>query len=294
VVYLVPDSIEEALHLLKSYQGQARIVAGATDVMPELRQQKITPHALIDITRIPELARIHVGDDFVEIGAAVTFAEITKSVYLQQHVHALVEAAGSVGAAGIQNAATWAGNIVQAMPAADGAIVAMALEAEARVAGCNDAGVRWRPVASLFRGPGRSHIDSSCQLITHLRFARPQPDQGTAWRRLGRRPSLVLPILNCAVRLFLEPGGERIQRAVLALGPVAPHPFRAGDTEAFLRGQSPSRQIFLEAGRIAQTECEPRSSIMRASRDYRLAIIPTMVADALKLAAGRAGVGVGT
>jgi CO/xanthine dehydrogenase FAD-binding subunit len=201
-------------------------------------------------------------------------------------VHALADAARSVGAVAIQNAATWAGNVVQAMPAADGAIAAIALEAQARVVDAG--GTAWRSVESLFLGPGVSAVDPSRQLITHVRFPRPHSPWGTAWNRVGRRPSLVLPILNCAVKLSLDPGGERIAHACIALGPVAPRPFRAREAETFLKGQSPGAESFARAARMAQEESNPRSSVMRASREYRLAVLPGLVSDALAVAAERA------
>ncbi len=284
--YLIPGSIEEAIHLLETHRGQARLIAGGTDVLPDIRQGKRNPRCLVDITRIPELKQIEVTDTFVKVGAAVTFAEIKDSPFLNQHMHALADAARSVGAIGIQTAATWVGNIVQAMPAADGAIVALALEAEAHIA--DGHGAEWRPVEALFRGPGVSAIDPTRQLVTHIRFPRPSGPWGTAWQRIGRRPSLVLPILNCAVKLSMRPDGARVERATVALGPVAPRPFRARQAEAFLQGQAPAKDVFAQAARIAREEANPRSSLMRASRDYRLAVIPTLVSDALSVAAERA------
>ena len=282
--YLFPSSVEEALELLRGHRGEARIIAGGTDLMVKFGEGKPGPRCLVDITRIPDLDQIEVMEDFVTVGAAVTFSALKASPFLQHHVHALVEAAGSVGAVGIQTVATWAGNIVQAMPAADGAIVAIALEAEARVV--DGEGTRWRPVESLFRGPGQSVIDSTSQILTGLRFPIPRTRWGTAWGRVGRRESLVLPILNCAARLLFA--DSRIQVATIALGPVAPCPFRARQAEAFLLGQSPTADVLEQAGRIARDESDPRSSIMRASREYRLAIVPSLVYNALGTAAERA------
>jgi CO/xanthine dehydrogenase FAD-binding subunit len=288
--YLMPTSVEQAIDLLERCRGEARVIAGGTDVMPGIRKRKIQPRCLVDITRIPGLDQIETGGDFVTVGAAVTFAAIRDSAFLNRHVHALVEAARSVGTLAIQAAATWAGNIVQAMPAADGAIVAVALEAEARVA--DRGGVEWRRVESLFAGPGVSAVDPSRQLITHVRFPVYRPSSkftwGTDWRRVGRRPSLVLPVLNCAVKLCLSPDGTWVRRACIALGPVAPRPFRARRAEAFLKGQAPTGAVFAQAAHIAQGESNPRSSRMRASREYRLAVIPPLVGDGLALAAERA------
>jgi CO/xanthine dehydrogenase FAD-binding subunit len=293
VEYLFPRSVEEAIRFLENAAGCGRIIAGGTDLLADIRKNKIRPHCLVDITRIRDLAQIRVTNEYVEIGAAVTFATIKDSPFLNRHAQALTDAARSVGALAIQNAATWVGNLVQAMPAADGAIVALALEAEACVVDGN--GPQWRPVESLFLGPGASAIDPTRQLITHLRFFRPSVSTGTAWRRAGRRPSLILPTLNCAVKLCLEatiewtacvPAG--IESATIALGPVAPHPFRARQAEAFLRGKPPTADVFEQAAHMARQEANPRDSVVRASRAYRLAILPTLVLDALVTAAQRA------
>jgi carbon-monoxide dehydrogenase medium subunit len=304
VEYVFPSSVEEVMGLLDSHAGEARIIAGGTDLLPDLRkgnlQGKLCPRCLVDITRIPDLGQIRVTEHFVEVGAAVTFAAIRDSAFLNQQVHALAEAAGCVGAEAIQNAATWVGNVMQAMPAADGAIVALALDAEARVlerarseAAHGNASVHlgeavWRPVESLFRGPGVSSLDPTRQFVTHVRFPLPSGRWGTAWGRIGRRPSLVLPILNCAVRLCLDARGEQIETARIALGPVAPCPYRARGAEAYLEGRSPVAASFAQAACLVQEEANPRDSITRASRAYRLAIIPPMVEAALEAAAQRA------
>jgi carbon-monoxide dehydrogenase medium subunit len=286
--YTYPRSIAEALQYLATHDGRAQVIAGGTDVLPGIRKGSIAPRCLVDITRIPILNEIDVGSDVVTIGAAVTFATIREHPFLRKHVHALVDAARCVGAGAIQNAATWVGNIVQAMPAADGSIVAIALDAEARIA--DDEGARWRHVESLFVGPGVSAIDPTRQLVTHIRFPRPGANVGTAWRRVGRRSALVLPILNCAVRLSIDEdtGDPTVARAAIALGPVAPHPFRAHKAEAFLQGRALTEDALADAGRVAQEEANPRTSVMRASRQYRLAIIPSLVGEALAEAARRA------
>ncbi len=285
--YCYPTSVEEALANLEAHDSEARIIAGGTDVLPDMRRGKIAPRCLVDVTRIPGMGQIEVSDEFVTVGAAVTFAALAEHAFLRQQVHALVDAAQSVGAAAIQNAATWVGNIVQAMPAADGAIVALALDAEARIA--DREGACWHPVESLFEGPGVSAVDPTRQIVTDVRFPCPDANTGTAWRRVGRRSALVLPILNCAVRLQLDGHSDdaRVKQAAIALGPVAPRPTRARKAEAHLIGRPPTEETFAEAGRIARGEANPRTSVMRASREYRLDIIPVLVSEALSEASER-------
>jgi carbon-monoxide dehydrogenase medium subunit len=284
VDYFSPASVEEALGLLAAHPQRAMIIAGGTDLLPDLRKGKKQPQVLVNITCIPGLDQIWIEAGYIMVGAAVTFSVIKDHPMFRRQVHALAEAACSVGAPGIQSAATWVGNLVQAMPAADGAVIALALEAEALVVSQNQA--IWQPVEKLFLSPGRSAIDSSCQIITRLRFPIPDGTWGTAWQRIGRRTALTLPILNCAVKLVLDDG--RILRAVVALGPVAPRPFRAKATETFLISKPPTPEVFAEAGRLAQSESDPRNNVLRASREYRLAVIPVLIRRALTSASMRA------
>jgi carbon-monoxide dehydrogenase medium subunit len=279
--YLYPKSVEEAVRSLGAHGGRAQLIAGGTDVLPDIRRGRIAPDCLVDITCIPILHEIDVADDFVTIGAAVTFAMIREHPFLRSHVHALVDAACSVGAGAIQETATWVGNIMQAMPASDGSIVAIALDAEAQIA--EEGGTRWQPIESLFRGPGISAVDPTRQMVTCIRFARPGLNTGTAWRRVGRRSALALPILNCAVKLQIDACacGLVVHQSTIALGPVAPRPFRARQAETFLNGQPLTQDSLAKAGLVAQAESNPRSSALRASREYRLALIPTLVSEAL-------------
>jgi CO/xanthine dehydrogenase FAD-binding subunit len=284
--YLYPGTIEEAVGILAKQAGCARIIAGGTDLMLEMHKGRQAPACLVDITRISGLDRIEVGGDWVTVGAAVTFGMLQEHPFLRDHVPALVEAARSVGARPIQMMATWAGNIAQAMPAADGGIVAVALRAEACVVDQN--GARWAQVESLYRSAKTSALDSTRQMISYLRFPAPGSGWGCAWVRAGRRPSLTLPILNCAATVQLAPDGKVLAAATLALGPVAALPFRARKAEAFLTGQPLAAETWLQAAEIAQSECHPRSNPLRASREYREALIPVMVQAAFKQAVERA------
>jgi CO/xanthine dehydrogenase FAD-binding subunit len=284
--YLFPATVEDAVQALESWKGEARVIAGGTDLMLDLEKNKINPRCFVSTDRIHGLDEIKVENDFIVIGSAVTFANIKDHPYINQHVNVLADAARSVGSLSIQNEATLAGNIVNAMPAADGVMATVALEAEAYLVDVEHAG--WKPVESLFLGPGASSIDPTRQLVTRIRFSRCENLRGTAWYRLGRRPSLTLPILNCAVNIFLDESGLTIKQARIALGPVAPRPFRAREAEQFLEGRPITDENLKQAAQIAQKETNPRGNILRASRNYRLATIPVIVEIALSTAVQRA------
>jgi CO/xanthine dehydrogenase FAD-binding subunit len=284
--YENPSSVTEALSLLAKYDGQAQIIAGGTDLIIELQEGQHSVECLVDVTRIPGLDRIERQGDWIVLGANVTFRQIKDSPLLQEQARVLSEAAATVGALQIQTVATLAGNVVSALPAADGCVALVALDAQAQVVDGN--GQAWRPIGELFLGPGRSAVDPARQMLTAIRFPAPGPRQGSAWERIGRRRALVLPILNCAISIALGPDRQRFEWARIGLGPVAPVPFRARETEAFLAGRPASDETFLQAAEMAAGEAQPRTSILRASREYRLEVLRVLLRRGLARAVAQA------
>lgn len=283
--YEMATSIEDALNILARCDGQAQIIAGGTDLVIELQEGKHHVDCLVDVTRIPGLDRIEEQDGQILVGANVTFRQIKESALMRQRARVLAEAAATVGALQIQTTATLAGNVVSALPAADGAVALVALDAEAEIA--DQSGRAWRPVRELFLGPGKSAVDPTRQMVTALRFPALAGRQGSAWERIGRRRALVLPILNCAVCVSLNRDGE-IEWARIGLGPVAPVPFRATETEAFLAGRPASEETFVQAGKIAAGEAHPRTSLLRASKEYRVEVLKVLVRQGLARAVEQA------
>ncbi len=284
--YEMPKTVGEALEILARHEGQARIIAGGTDLVIELQEGKCRANCLVDVTRIPGLDTIEHQDDHIVLGANVTFRRVKESALIQQYARVLAEAAGTVGALQIQTVATLAGNVVSALPAADGSVALVTLDAEAEVADAD--GRRWRPVSELFLGPGQSALDPTRQMITAIRFPVPQGRHGSAWERIGRRRALVLPILNCGVSLALDSDDGQIAWARLGLGPVAPVPFRARQTEAFLQGKPATEETFVQAGEITCGEAKPRTSLLRASKEYRVEVLKVLVRQGLARAAEEA------
>ena len=284
--YEMPTSVEEALEILGRFDGEAQIIAGGTDLIIELQEGKHTVECLVDITRIPGLDQIEERGDWIVIGPNVTFRQIKESSLLQDQARVLVEAAATVGALQIQTVATLAGNVASALPAADGCVALIALDAEAQVT--DTAGQRWYPIGELFLGPGKSLVDPTRQVITAIRFPSPQGRNGSAWERIGRRRALVLPILNCAITVFLDRDGKAFETAQIGLGPVAPVPVRARETEAFLAGKPATAEVFAQGAEIASSEAKPRTSVLRASKEYRIRVLQVLVRQGLARAVEQA------
>ena len=284
--YEMPTSVEEALETLARFDGRAQIIAGGTDLIIELQEGKHAVECLVDVTGIPGLDQIERHGEWIVIGPNVTFRQIKESTLLQEQALVLAEAAGTVGALQIQTVATLAGNVASALPAADGCVALLALDAEAQVTSV--AGQRWYPVGELFLGPGKSAVEPTRQMITAIRFPSPQGMHGSAWERIGRRRALVLPILNCAVSVRLDPDGKTLEAARIGLGPVAPVPFRARETEAFLAGRPATDDTFGQAAMIAAGEAKPRTSVLRASKEYRTRVLRVLVRQGLARAVEQA------
>lgn len=291
--YHMPVTVEQALALLAHYEGRARVVAGGTDLLVDSQAefyQGHRPHfdALVDVTRIAGANEIREQDGFLVIGCGVTHTQIVAASLVQSRATALAEACLVVGGPQVRNVATLCGNVAHALPAADGTVALMALDAEAQVVsqGVGGANYMWRPLASLFRGPAESAVDSTRELIAAVRFRPTGAQAASAFVRVMRPQGVALPILGLATRVKMD--GETLVEVAVSAGPVAPVPFRATRTEAYLMGKRLTAETLREATRALLAEARPRTSPHRATRDYRLELLPTLLEQTLRAAAARA------
>jgi carbon-monoxide dehydrogenase medium subunit len=286
--YLFPKTIEETLRLLADWAGEARVIAGGTDLVLQLKRGERQTACLIDISRITALRSIAEADGLVTVGAAVTHAEAAASPLIQKYAPVLSQAAAEVGSPEIRNVATLGGNVVNAQPAADAALALLALDAEAEIVGAE--GSHWVPLSDLYGGAGVSTVDSSAELLRGFRFQVPalrlpsgQTVQvGSAYRRLGKCKSIALPVLCAATIVRLE--GERFVSAAISLGPIAPRPYRAGIAEASLVGRPATAGSIARAATMARQEARPRDSLLRCAKVYREAMVSVLVQSTLEQA----------
>jgi carbon-monoxide dehydrogenase medium subunit len=278
--YLYPETVREAVDLLAGRSGQARIVAGGTDLVLQLKRGERRAACLIDISRIDAMRRIEESDGTIILGAAVTHAEAAASPLLRAAVPVLALAASEVGSPEIRNLATIGGNVVNAQPAADTALALLALDADAEIVGAG--GARWAPLLNLYRGAGISAVDSTAELVTRFRFQIPVGQVGSAYRRLGKCKSIALPVLCAAAVVRLEAG--KVVSASIGLGPVAPLPFHPARAEKWIAGQPVTAETIMQAATLAQEEARPRDSLLRCAREYREAMVGVLVKTTLEQA----------
>jgi carbon-monoxide dehydrogenase medium subunit len=277
--YLVPTSLEEALAMLKERQGQARVIAGGTDLIIQLKKKEVRARCLVDVTNLDELKGIELEDGFIRVGACITHQELAASSLIRKRAAALAEGALQVGSPQIRNMGTVGGNIVNAQPAADTVVPLLALEAEVEVATVT--GARRDPLGGLCVGPGQCTVDSTAEVLTAVRFRALGPNQGSAFERLAKRKALALPILNAAAVVTLDDGGDTFQEVWLAVGPIGPTPSRALNAEEALRGATVEAQTIAAAMELAAQEAQPRSNPLRGSREYRQEMVKVLLRRSL-------------
>jgi xanthine dehydrogenase FAD-binding subunit len=264
--YYLAKSIDDALDALSSSPSSAYPIAGGTDLLIELQQGLKPPvHTLVDITHIPELNRLEETDESVFIGAAVPISTIVNSPIVQFHAPAVVEACRLIGGPQVRNTATLGGNVAHALPAADGMIALVALDARAEIASRD--GTRLEPMLKLFLGPGKSAMDVRSEILVGFHIDRRSPNQSSAFSRVMRPQGVALPILNMAVCLKRE--GELIAEIRAAIGPSGPTPLRAESVERVLIGKSPTTENLNEAKLALKETIRFRTSPRRATAEYR-------------------------
>ena len=285
--YHMPASLEEALDLLEHHQGRARVIAGGTDIIPGLRRRAEAAEALVDISQLPNLKEIQETKEGIEMGSLVTHAQAARSPLLRGKVRLLAEGAGWVGSPQIRNVGTVAGNLVGAQPAGDASLPLLALNA--RVTLVSKKGERRVPLTEFFLSPGRTVIDPGREILTRIHFQALDKAQGCSYQRLAKRKVLTLPILAVAIVVRVDAAQKQIAEAAIALGPVAPTPFRAFTSEKLLQGAEISSQIFKAAAEKAMEEATPRDSCLRGSCDYRREMVGVLVRRGLRKAVEETG-----
>lgn len=282
--YLFPTSVKETLMFLSKSKGEARIIAGGTDLIPQLKRETRQLKCLIDITNIRELCKIVESGDSITIGAGVTHSHVISSDLIKNHAIVLAEAASCVGSPLIRNQGTIVGNVVNAQPAADTALALFALNANIEIH--TQTGKKLVPIADLYYGPGISAVDSSSELVTSIHFQKLGRNSGSAFVRLSQRKALTLPVLNVAVVVMLT--NDQYTSARIAIGPVAQMPFRSEKAELFLKGTRIHSESIMKAAELSAEDAQPRDSALRGSAGYRQQMVKVLVRRALEKATQRA------
>ncbi|MEA3326005.1 MAG: FAD binding domain-containing protein [Chloroflexota bacterium] len=280
-----PTSISEAIEDLTKAPAPVVPIAGGTDLLLDMRQGRHPPaYTLIDLTTVPEMNRIEKRDEVIYIGACVSINRILANPLVGEHAQALLEACDLIAGPQVRNIATLGGNVAHALPAADGTIALVALDATAEIASPD--GLHQMPFLDLFLGPGKSAIDKSCELIAGFYIPKTKTGQASAFKRIMRPQGVALPILNCAV--WVEREVNSIKDTRIAVGPGGPTPFRATKAENVLRGQIYDEKLITQTIEALLEQGSFRTSPRRATSEYRKHILTGLFRDTFNEAWSRA------
>jgi carbon-monoxide dehydrogenase medium subunit len=282
--YLRPTSVSEAVSALTSAPGPTLPLAGGTDILLDLQQGRHSPvHTIVDLTEIPEMKLLEIREERLFIGGGVPLSRIARDPLVATHARALVEACDLVGGPQVRNVATLGGNVAHALPAADGTIGLMCLDAETEIAGSD--GTRRASMPELFLGPGKSALQNG-EIIVGFYMDQTELGQASCFKRIMRPQGVALPIINNSV--WLEREDDTIKQIRIAVGPGGAVPFRARKAEAFLVGKPYSDETFKAALEALIEEVKFRTSKMRATSEYRYHLVKSLLKDTLDTAWERA------
>ncbi len=278
--YVNAVSIEQVLTILAEKKERARIVAGGTDLVLEMHQglhKEI--ETLIDVSRLEALSRITEEEGWIHLGAGVTHNQCLANPLIRNHALPLALACLEVGAPQIRNTGTVVGNLVTASPANDTIVPLFALKAVLMVRSA--VGERQIPLEEFYTGV-RKHILAPDELVTEVRFPKLKDNQQGVYLKLGLRKTQAISLVNMAAVLTLEE--DRIEKAVITLGAVAPTIIHAESAENFLQGQKLTAEAIDQAAELAQESARPINDI-RGSAAYRQEITRVLVKRGLSLIA---------
>ena len=284
--YVAPASVDEVISLLASKNGDAKILAGGTDLLVQLREGRRKASLVIDIKIIPELTQITFDPQTgLRIGAAAACHEICRDPNVSRLYPGLVDGIQLIGGVQIQSRASVGGNLCNASPAADAIPALIVHEAICNIVG--PSGSRALPVEEFCLAPGRNALQAG-EFLSSVSVPTPKDKFGAAYLRFIPRNEMDIAVVGAGVSVVLDEDGKGFVSARIALGAVAPTPLLASEAGAFLTGKPVTRENIREAARMAQSIARPITDL-RGTAEHRKHLCAVLVERALNLAIERAG-----
>jgi len=281
--YEAPNSLDQAVALLAKETGEARVLAGGTDLLVQMRTDIIDPVLVVDIKGIAELRQIKEEGGGYRIGAAVTGAELKEHPKLKLIWPGIVEAANLIGSTQIQGRATMGGNLCNGSPAADSVPALIAAAARATIVGPK--GRRDIPVEDVMLAPRKLSLAKGEIIASFLLPAKPART-GEAYLRFIPRTEMDIAVVGCGVCLTLDAKGK-CTAARVSLGAVAERPLLVAPAAATLVGSTVDDAALQKLAAAASAACRPIDD-KRGTKEYRIKVAGVLARRAAQIALERA------
>jgi carbon-monoxide dehydrogenase medium subunit len=281
--YEAPSSLDQAVALLTAEQGDARVLAGGTDLLVQMKTDLIEPALLVDVKRIAELCEIKEEAGGFRIGAAVTGAELKEHARLTKIWPGLVEAANLIGSTQVQGRASLGGNLCNGSPAADSVPALIVAGARASIVGPK--GRREVPVEDVMVGPRQLSLTKGEIVASFLIPAKPART-ADAYLRFIPRTEMDIAVVGCGICLTLDAAGS-CTAARVALGAVAPRPLLVAPAAAALVGTKVDAAALEKLDAAARAACQPIDD-KRGTKEYRVKVAGVLARRTALIAVERA------
>ncbi len=279
-----PGSIEEAVSLLNNADGKARVLAGGTDLLVQLRGGRFDDvNLVVDGKKIPELTALTLEDDgSLTIGAAVPCYEVYGNSAIASAYPGLIDAATLIGGTQIQGRASFGGNLCNSTPSGDSIPAMIAHSAVANISG--PSGSRQVAVEDFCTGPG-SNVLGQGEMLVSISFPAPPSGFGANYMRFIPRNEMDIAVAGAGTSVVLEDGV--IKSARVALAAVAPTPLFVSAVNDAIAGKPANEETLAEAGQIAKDAASPITD-MRGTIEYRKHLCDVLTRRSLQIAIDRA------
>ena len=282
--YLAAQSLDEAVKAFAAAQGAARILAGGTDLLVQMRSGVITPGLIVDVKKIGEMTKIEQrADGSVWVGAAVSGAALAEDKGFAATWPGVLEAANLIGSKQVQGRASMGGNLCNGSPAGDSVPALVAAGAVVTIQGPN--GRREIPVEKVPAGPGKTTLAPGEIVVGFTLPARPK-GSGDAYLRMIPRTEMDIAVVGLGVSLTMA--GGKVTAARVGLGAVAPTVLLVEDAAKALIGSTLDDAAVEAAAAACRAACKPIND-KRGTIEYRIKVAGVLLKRAVAIAAERAG-----
>ncbi|MGE0683871.1 MAG: xanthine dehydrogenase family protein subunit M [Candidatus Binatia bacterium] len=283
-MFATPQSVQEAVEVLARAGDEGRPLAGGTDLIAQMKENRRSPGVVMDVKRIPDLNVLSWdARDGLRVGAAVSCTRIATYAPVRERYPALAEACALVGSVQIQNRAALGGNFCNAAPSADAVPPVLSYGGKLILVGLD--GRRELAAENFFVGPGQTVLGKG-ELLVEISIPTPPSPSGAAYLRFIPREEMDIAIAGVGSFVQLNTSRTHCEQARITLAAVAPTPVRAREAETFLMGKPLDQTTIAYAGELAAKAAQPISDV-RGSAAYRVEMVKVLTRRTLQKALER-------